>query len=471
MRDCYNIDEESYEKQESSETHGDESRWLYRSESTAGRGVEDDRTSWDFDGGRLSVLLAVDDRRLCDSLAALLRVADYNVANVYSGIEVVAAVNNGEFDAAVIGMDLPDMDGAEVLKEVRRADPDLGTLALAEAASLECASESLDLNADAFVALPADPDIILWRLWKVARIKGLERRLRESEARYRELVEEIDEGIFRTDLEGNYTMINQAGTEILGFERPEEVVGDGLWAWGTFFSQCEQEALRTKALREGEVRAEPVRFRRRDGTAGWLETTVRTVRDWGGAVVGFEGVFREISDRVRRQETLEALQALWADLGEVESLKEIGRLALDFLRGVIGFEKVSFAVVNKLLSTKITSKPLDEGQGPSLEERAIISRAIRTGEVQIVPDAWDDECRSPYLFDDGEDALSMLAVPVKLGGEVVAVIEVGSTKSSGLQDEERKLVELVADHVASAIDRLVLSKLGPRPDVRLNDFL
>jgi len=65
----------------------------------------------------------------------------------------------------------------------------------------------------------------------------------------------------------------------------------------------------------------------------------------------------------------------------------------------------------------------------------------------------------------------VLAVPVKLSGEVVAVIEVTCARPGGFLDEEMKLVEIVADHVASAIDWLVLTNFCPKPGVKLKDFI
>jgi PAS domain S-box-containing protein len=343
---------------------------------------------------------------------------------------------------------------------------------MAGAASLERAAESLDLGADAFIAIPANPDLLLSRLGRVARLKGLERRLGESEARYRELVEGIDEGVFRTDAEGRYLMINQAGAELLGYDRPRNVLECGLGVWGTLFSLEERETLRARVLREGRVRTALGRFRRSDGNLGWLETTIKAVQDAGGAIVGFEGFFREVSDRIGYLETLEALQGFWADLGEVDGLEEICGLAVEFLNGVIGFETASFTVVNVLLLNKLARQIWNnDPQNKVVKDRRAIVRAVRTGEIQIIPDTCEEMGYTQNPLADVDGATSVLAVPVKLGGEVVAVIEVSCARPGGFLDEERKLVEIVADHVASAIDRLVLTNFGPKPGVKLKDFI
>ncbi len=472
MRNRSSVDEEGLGLQDAVGAPRHAARWRYRGEAVSGRGAG----LWDprapAAAGRPSILLVEDDRRLCNSLASLLRVVDYEVLGVYSGAEALAAVETREFDAAVIDVDLPDVDGVEVLRAVRSADPELGVLTIARAASLERAARSLELGADAFVAIPANPDLLLFRLRRVAHLKGLERRLKESEARYRELVEGIDVGVFRTDAEGKYLMINQAGAELLGYNRPRKLLECGLGVWGTLLSLEERESLRERVLHDGRMRSVLGRFRRPDGSLGWLEATIKAVRGTEGAVVGFEGYFREVSDRIGYLETLEALQGFWADLGEVDGLEEICGLAIEFLSGVIGFETASFTVVNVLLLNKLARQMTNEDpQKNVVRDRRAIARAVRTGEIQIMPDIYEETGYSQNPLADGDRVTSVLAVPVKLGGEVVAVIEVSCSRPGGFLDDERKLVEIVADHVASAIDRLVLTNFGPKPGVKLKDFI
>ncbi len=250
------------------------------------------------------------------------------MTNVYSGAEALALLGEQDFDAVIIDVNLPDMEGVRLLERVKGKDGDAGTLMLSGKASFEHAVESLNHGADAFLLKPTDPDDLIVKLEKVTRLKRLERDLRASEERYRNLFENIGDGAFQMDLDGNYTGMNQAGAEILGYDDSLEVVEGGMRAWDTFTSREEYEALRMKVILEGEVRRTLRRFRRRCGNLGWLETTIRTRRDDQGNLVGLEGIFRDISDRIRYQEMLEALYCLWADLGEVETVEEAGDLTL-----------------------------------------------------------------------------------------------------------------------------------------------
>ena len=80
------------------------------------------------------------------------------------------------------------------------------------------------------------------------------------------------------------------------FDGPEEVVNGGLKVQDTYMSRDEMEALHMKVIEEGQVSRVLRRFRRRNGSLGWLETTIKTRRGAAAAVIGFEGIFRDVTD-------------------------------------------------------------------------------------------------------------------------------------------------------------------------------
>lgn len=423
-------------------------------------------------GNRPTILLIIEDRRLCDSLAALLRVIEYDVVNVYSGIEALTLAGKRHFDASVIDMKLIDVDAVDVLKALREADPDVGTLMLSSKDALGDAIESVKMGADAFVMKPSDPDDLILKLGKVARLKRLQRELRESEARYRELSENIGDGAFQSDLEGNLTAMNRAGAKILGFDHPEELLFNGVKEREIFISRDEHESLRMKALREGEVRQALRRFRRRDGSLGWLKTTVRAMKDSEETVVGFEGVFRDVTDRFRYREILEVMHGLFADLGEADSVEEVGELTLEFLRGALDIDAGSFATVDDGVFRHIVGNISDVIPfEASLNGWCVSSRAMSTGEPQLATDALVDLDRISDSFDRDDKICSLLVVPVKLGVEVIALIEAGSARPDAFTDEDIKLIEIVGEQVSSTLYRLVRSKIDVGPDVRLKDYM
>ncbi|UCH57177.1 MAG: response regulator [Candidatus Bathyarchaeota archaeon] len=448
----------------------DTADWSFRKSAILSRRLSQGRRIDHEEADRLAVLLVDDDTRLCESLAALLRVVGYDVLNAYSGAEALAFVGSRDFDSVIIDIDLPDMEGIRLLKEIKNRDGDIGTLMLSGRATVEDAVESLNHGADAFILKPADPDDLITKLERVTKLKQLERDIRISEARYRGLFESIGDGAFQIDLDGNYTALNKAGAEILGFEDPTEVLGGALKAWETYLSIEEYEALQLKVLREGEVKRVMRRFRRRKGSLGWLEITLKTRKDIHGNVVGLEGIFRDVSDRIRYQEMLEAIYSLWVDLGEVQTVEEVGGLTLEFLRAMLGIDRGAFSVVEGEVIKPVGAQE-DEYDELSVKGSSLASRAVRTGEAQLAPDTEKDKEWMSTSVGEGGEVLTELAVPVKMAEGVVGVIDIGRTKPIPFTEEDMKLVEIIAEQVASALERLVRSKIGLRQGSNLRDFL
>ena len=59
----------------------------------------------------------------------------------------------------------------------------------------------------------------------VTERKKMENEIRQSEERYRILMQRLNEGVYQLDLEGNYVALNDSGARIFGFDSPEEIIG------------------------------------------------------------------------------------------------------------------------------------------------------------------------------------------------------------------------------------------------------
>jgi PAS domain S-box-containing protein len=162
---------------------------------------------------------------------------------------------------------------------------------------------------------------------------------------------------------------------------------------------------------------------------------------------------REQAEQQRYEERLEALHRHATELSEAGSLMEIGKMTFNTINSVLGFTHGGFAVVEGDMLQFIynfTEEIMKTVQLP-LDGPGITVRTIRTGETQLVPDIREDEDFVPGFAEGVYDCLSELAVPVKVGGEAVAVLNVESTRLDAFTDNDRRLLEIFAEHVASAI--------------------
>ena len=144
----------------------------------------------------LSILLVDDDVSLCAILGTILEMVGHQVVKVHTGADANTILNRRSFDIAIIDIVLPDIDGITLLKDLVIRDEYMGALMLSGHASTIHAVEALNHGADALLLKPLDPEDLSEKIERIAKVKLLEKELMASEARYRELFENLGEGVF-----------------------------------------------------------------------------------------------------------------------------------------------------------------------------------------------------------------------------------------------------------------------------------
>ena len=138
--------------------------------------------------------------------------------------------------------------------------------------------------------------------------------LREQSEQYREMFEETATGVCHVDAEGHFEYINQAGAKILGFDHAEDLY-DGKIIALPFFSRSDDEVRLRKMLELGEsIQNQTIEIKNARGETLYITANCREIRDKAGNQIGFNGFFRDMTQRVTAQE------ALWSYSNNLERL-------------------------------------------------------------------------------------------------------------------------------------------------------
>jgi PAS domain S-box-containing protein len=144
----------------------------------------------------------------------------------------------------------------------------------------------------------------------------LEKELKESEAKYRKLFENANDGIYAHDTEGNFTSINKKVLEILGETEEKKVVGANFSRWLTPDSlKIAIEALRKAVSQEITNASLNLEIVRSNNEHRWIEINAWVIKD-GNRVTGINGIARDVTERLELEEKLKASEALYKDLFE-----------------------------------------------------------------------------------------------------------------------------------------------------------
>ena len=137
--------------------------------------------------------------------------------------------------------------------------------------------------------------------------KIAEETLRESEERYRHLVETMNEGLAMADRDYVFTFVNEKLSEMLGYSR-EEMVGHHLLE---FVHEEYMDFMKDQMAkrRTGETKSYEVDWRAKDGRKVYTLVSPRGFYDSEGQFTGSLGVLTDITDRKRAEEALQRAHA------------------------------------------------------------------------------------------------------------------------------------------------------------------
>lgn len=130
------------------------------------------------------VLLVDDEADFVEVLADRLETRGLEVVAVTGGNEALGAAKEREFDAIVLDMAMPGMDGLETLEALLSLNPDLQVILLTGQATLEQAAAAIRIGALDLMEKPADFDTLVKKIEKAAtkRWSLEEKRIEETVA-------------------------------------------------------------------------------------------------------------------------------------------------------------------------------------------------------------------------------------------------------------------------------------------------
>ncbi len=126
------------------------------------------------------VLLIDDEVEFLENLSERMRVRGMDVSTAETPENAVAAIDSGDYDAIVLDLQMPGMNGIEMLKLIKKSHPDMQVILLTGQATLEAGIQAMKLGAMDFMEKPAD-------------INALTEKIKKAQAKKMVLVEKKTE--------------------------------------------------------------------------------------------------------------------------------------------------------------------------------------------------------------------------------------------------------------------------------------
>ncbi len=256
------------------------------------------------------VLIVEDERIVAEDLAGSLENFGYEVAKpVASGAEAIQTVEALNPDLVLMDIFLKgEMNGIEAAHQIISRF-DIPVIYVTGYAEEDVLNRAKLTGASGYLAKPVSSSEMRGTIELALYKHKMEKRLRESEERFRSLVENAADSIFVYDLEGRFLTVNQAACNSLGYTR-EELLSMSIY-------DVDPDAF-LRGDKDRSLSHIPAtvmsRHKRKDGSDFPVDVRLGRIEIGGEKVI--LAIARDISEREKAEETLRKSEARYRFLAE-----------------------------------------------------------------------------------------------------------------------------------------------------------
>ncbi|OUL23333.1 hybrid sensor histidine kinase/response regulator [Nostoc sp. RF31YmG] len=400
----------------------------------------------------------------------ILQNAGFTVVEAATGATGLKAVAEYQPALVILDVQLPDISGFEVCRQIK-ANPETAFIPVlhlsASFVQSQDKAEGLDSGADAYLAQPVEPIELLATVRSLLRIRRAEEAALSSAREWQTTFDSINDGVCLVDTEGIILRCNRAMRQLI-HKHSSEILGHAYYElinveWGIGDGTCFRLAKETHQRQVLEVQSQEQ----------WFAKTIDPVIDGHGTLTGAVFILSDITERKRAEALLQQqndrLNQLMISLQQqTEEAQQANRIKDEFL-AVLSHELRS--PLNPILGW---SRLLQTSQQDAARTQYALETIERNAKLQaqLIEDLLDV---SRIL----QGKLSLNTVPISLAFTIKAALETvrlaAEAKSIQIQTifepnvgqvlgDSSRLQQIVWNLLANAIK---FTPQGGRVEVRL----
>lgn len=411
------------------------------------------------------ILVVDDDADVRYTLSHALQAEGFETVEAADGRRARALLP-GDIDLVLLDINLPDADGRELCRQLKESPETKGipvVFVTASYAERDDVITGLNVGADDYLVEPVDNRELVARVRALLRLREYQGELERVREQYRALLMTVPGLVWEWDPnEQRMTFVSDHSRQLLGVEA--EDVPRTWEEWQEWVHPDDLASIRDLIDHlqhhvDSGAHGLSLRLRHADGHYVWCHLSAVSVCDPEADGPRLCGVLTDATAEMRMREAetrarlraeafdaltragqchpdfKESLEAMVKSLQKHFSFSDLSVLVLDPLKTQQTVVAAFGAQNRRKLNISI---PIDQG---------ITGWVARHGEPLLVPDVRQD----PRYVAVDPSTRSELCVPLKVGDDILGVVDVGSPEVNAFGEEEQKLLTGAADRMAAVL--------------------
>lgn len=278
--------------------------------------------------------------------------------------------------------------------------------------------------------------------------------LKKIENKYQNLFNNSIDGIYKSTEEGKFIEVNDSLVEMLGYYSKEELLNIDIKSQLYFdvSDRNQQWSLAHRTFKKSDI----YRLRKKDGSEIWVEDHGRNIYDSNGNIIYYEGILRDVSEKIKTDEVLDVLLKISKKGYTTSSLREFAKYIQLELGRIIDASNFYMAFINREKQT--INIPFISGEDSEEEfpaEKSMTAHLINTNKSIFLHAKGLKKLLDQNIIKlIGSSAKVWLGVPLRVDDVAIGAIVVQSyDNENAYKESDIELMEFVSSHISLAIQR------------------
>lgn len=251
----------------------------------------------DIDLNGLELLIVEDDAASALLISRVLSRQGARVEIAVSGDDGLRKFQEHHFPIVITDINMPGMSGIELASRIRALDLDTRIIATSANQETDCLVSAIGLGFSEYLIKPVEFKNLLRAVARCYEIITVKRQLDGERRKFKAVVDCLGEGLTIKDLEYRILYQNKAMTEMFG-----DYTGSGCFEVFGLSDPC-QDCPTVEAFLDGRSHT-ACRDYQIQGETRHIESTASLLRDGNGTVTGSVEIIRDISQRIKNEQTI-----------------------------------------------------------------------------------------------------------------------------------------------------------------------